>query len=149
MKINLFHSGNLIIIGFTCCALAMIYLAYLTTTVQYDMVVDGDYYKKEIQVNELHVAQNNAAELGEGFKLYETNDSIVLSLPPRFTNDLSEGRIYFYCLSNAANDVELELLPSSDGHYSFNKNQVMKGKNYKVKVSFNSQGKMYFKEAVM
>src|SRR5690606_7045237 len=144
---SIFHAGNLIIIGFVCCALGMLFLAYKTTTVTYDLSVEGDYYAMETSMNQQHDAQRNSISLGNDFKLYQTADSIYITLPPRISRQIHDGNVSFYCYSNAKQDARAALEATAEGIYAFDKDTYMKGNNYNVKVSFEAGGKKYYKES--
>lgn len=144
---KIFHAGNVIIVGFITCALAMIYLAYKTTTVHYDMSVEGDYYTMETSMNKRHAAQRNAINIGKDFRIYQSTDSIYISLPPRISNQVAKGQVEFYCYSNSKEDAIATFASNPSGIYAFGKNTYMKGNNYNVKVSFEVDGQAYYKEA--
>lgn len=149
MKAKLFHSGNLIIIGFILCAASMLYLAYLTTTVNFDMSVTGDYYAIEKEVNEIHTAKRNSAALGKSFTIYEKDDTILISIPPRISSKITNGMVKFYCISDSNEDTNATIYSSPDGLYSFDKKKYMRGNNYKVKVTFEADGIKYYKEILL
>ncbi len=144
LKIN--HSGNWIIIGFIAAVIGMLFLVYKAMNVDFDMSVQGDYYKKEVAYNNQLLAEQAGLNLGDSFAIKDINNQIVLSLPQEVASSIENGKINFFCYSNSQNDTELSLSPSSTGSFVFDKAAVMKGHNYKVSVNFDWKGKQYYKE---
>lgn len=146
MKSKIFHTGNIIIAAFVIAALSMIYLAYLTTTVHFDLAVEGDYYAKEVELNDRNKARKMSLTLGKDFEVKEDATNVHLSLPPRISNNIQNGKVEFYCYSDSKNDKLGALESTADGHYTFAKSEYMPGKNYNIIVSFEANGNSYYKE---
>jgi hypothetical protein len=143
---KLLHSGNLIIAGFILAAVSMLYLAYLTTTVHFDLSTQGDYYTAETQVNDEIKAKKQSSLLGNDFLVKENEDGIIISLPPRISSKIQSGKVDFYCYSDSKNDKQAILEANAEGIFSFAKNEYMPGHNYNVKISFVADGIDYYKE---
>lgn len=143
------HPGNLIIIGFVCCAIALLALVYATTKVHFDMAVEGDYYQQEVAYNEQLIAEQRAGEFGKTFNFSAQGNKLKLELPSKLSAQLEKGIIEFYCLSDSKKDTKQILSANEDGIYLFDRSNVATGKNYMVKVNFESQGKAYYKSFTM
>jgi hypothetical protein len=143
------HPGNLIIIGFVCCAVALLSLVYATTKVNFDMAVEGDYYQQEVAYNQQLIAEKRASAFGTAFNFTATGNKLKLELPSDLSTNLSKGVVEFYCLSDSKKDTRQHLPASADGVYIFDRSNVAAGKNYLVKVNFESQGKTYYKSFSM
>lgn len=144
-----FHAGNVIIIGFVLAACSMLWLAYQTTKVHFDMSTTGDYYQAESLVNADLLAQKHGQHLGDDFKIIDKEGKISVQIAPRLSNQLEKGNISFYCYSDSRLDTTLVLTASKDGVYVFDKSEIMPGKNYKVNVSFQSNQIPYAKQIMV
>lgn len=127
----------------------MLFLAYKASTINFDLVVEGDYYRAETMFNDLLIAKGNAEALGDEFDLNVEGDKLTLVVPKNLSENLEEGSIEFYCVSDKTDDRYELLSKNNNGVYYFNRQTVAPGKNYLVKVGFKSEGKEYFKEFTM
>lgn len=141
------HSGNIIIAGFICAVIALSFLIYKTTQVSFDVSVKGDYYNKEKNYNQQISAQKAGIALGNQFSITENNEDVIVKLPPHISQTLQNGQVLFFCYTNSGLDVTAPLPAGNDGIYLFNKEKYMKGKNYKVVVTFTANNTAYYKEA--
>src|SRR5690606_2986801 len=110
------------------------------------MVVSGDYYTKEVGLNQHLKAQQKGNTIQNELSFTNDLENFHLSIPPRLSNQLESGTLTFYCISNAKLDVQNQLQKNTDGRYTFPKNTVTPGKNYKVKLEFTSNNIGYYKE---
>ncbi|HTO17305.1 MAG TPA: FixH family protein [Edaphocola sp.] len=140
------HPGNLIILGFVFFALSMLFLAYKSMQVKFDMAVEGDYYQKEAGFNHQLEAQKNGNDLGTSFNFKRDGNKLTLSLPNEMSNQLEQGTVEFYCLSDSKNDTKQLLKKQAIGTYIYDRATVAPGKNYIVKISFSASGQDYYKE---
>lgn len=143
------NTGNLLILGFVGCALAMLFLVYKSVNVHFDLAADGDYYYKELQFDDLLIAKHNADLLEGQFKFNHSQPKLVLSIPDSLSSHLEEGTIHFYCVSDSKNDTHQVIQKNETGEYYFNRATVAPGKNYVVKLSFKADNKEYYKEFTM
>lgn len=143
---KIMHTGNIIITAFVFFALALLWLVFKANSIDVQYSVQGDYYAKESEMNAHIQARKEATALHSELNLLDKGDRILLSVPPRLSRNLQEGRVEFYCVPNAAYDVIKELKANDGGVYYFDKAEVLKGKNYIVKVTLQSNNKEYYKE---
>lgn len=143
---KLSHAGNWIIIGFIIAAGMLLFLVYKSTRVDVQMVGNVDFYEQEALYDHHLEAVSAANQLGHGINLRDSEGVLTLSIPPRLSHQITAGNVHFYCLPNAKLDVVKELNSNPSGIYTFQKNEVLKGHNYKIKVTFSSGEKEYYKE---
>lgn len=146
MKQFFSNTGNLIILGFITAAVGMLFLAYKASTIKFDMVVKGDYYQLEVNYNDFLLAKNNGRQIGDDFNFKVNGDQLILNIPDEMSQNLTEGFIEFYCVSNSEHDYIQKLNEKSNGTYLFNRSEIAKGQNYLVKVSFKVDEKEFYKE---
>lgn len=143
------NAGNWIMMGFVCAALGMLFLAYKAINVKFDMVVEGDYYQLETNYNDVLKAKSNAYKIGDLFSFKANGDQLTLKIPEHLSQDLTDGYIEFYCVSNSDHDHIQKLNKKANGTYLFNRSEIAKGNNYLVKVGFTSEEKQFYKEFKM
>lgn len=143
---KIMHTGNIIIAAFVFFAIALLWLVFKANSIDVQYSVQGDYYARETEMNAHIQAQKEASALRSELNLLDKGDQVLLSVPPRLSRNLQEGRVEFYCVPSAAYDVIKELKANDGGAYYFDKAEVLKGKNYVVKVSLRSNNKEYYKE---
>ncbi|MCO5268057.1 MAG: FixH family protein [Brumimicrobium sp.] len=143
------NTGNLLILGFVLAALGMIYMAYVATTVKYEMAVEGDYYQEETKFNNVLEAKKNASYFGDDFRIEEKDSKVIIIIPALISESIEEGSVQFYCVSDKSKDSRRKLSQNDTGIYQFNRQEVASGHNYLVRVSFKSFNKEYYKEFQM
>lgn len=143
------NGGNLIILGFVTCAVGMIFLAYKSMQVKFDMAVEGDYYYEELKFDDVLKAKQNANQLEDELSFNHSQEKLVLTIPHELSEHIEKGMIEFYCVSDSQNDTHQSIVKNNDGIYYFNRSKVAPGKNYLVKLSFTADGTEYYKEFTM
>lgn len=143
------HPGNLIILGFVLFAVWMVYFSWKTSQVKFEMAVEGDYYQLEKDFDKRLVAEKRAAALGTNFNFKKDGNKLMLNMPVTVSSNLDAGTIEFFCLSDSKFDTRQSLTKNDNGTYFYERSVVAPGHNYIVKVSFNSEGKDYYKEFKM
>lgn len=143
------NTGNVLILGFIACAMAMLFLVYKSMNVRFDMAADGDYYYAELKFDDLLKAKHHADLLGDALKFDHSQEKMVLMIPEEISQKIQEGNIQFYCVSDQTKDTQQTLQRNESGNYFFNRKVVAPGKNYRVKLSFKAEGKEYYKEFVL
>jgi nitrogen fixation protein FixH len=141
---KLTHSGNILLIGFAGMLVMMSVLVYLSMKQDVSMV-SNNYYEQELVYQHKLDAMNNTISYDKLFSLTANNGEVLLQIPASLSKGITEGSVYFYCPSNEKLDYKENLKATPTGTYLFSKN-IFQGAGYKVKVSFHSGGKDYYKE---
>lgn len=143
---KIFHTGNIIITGFVICALGMLFLAYKTTQVHFDLSTTEDPYSKEVEFNQKLLAQKNIQALGNTFSMKPDSVAVTIQIPSDISRKITEGTVEFYCYSNSKLDKTTAITSSQDGTYTFKRSEFMTGNNYNIKISFTAGGVEYYNE---
>jgi hypothetical protein len=141
---KLTHSGNILIAGFVIMILGMSTLVYLTLKEDVSMV-SKNYYEQELIYDQKLKAMDNTLRYHQDFKISYKEQNIQLQIPQSLSQYIQEGKVHFYCPSNAAYDYTISIEASTNGVYSIPTAQL-NGHRYIVKISFTSDGNQYYKE---
>ncbi len=136
--------GNKLLFTFIVFATGMGYLVYRSTHVNYELV-EKDYYKTELQYQEVIDATKRVNQFTTAVQLAQTPEGIMLQLPTELNNHVINGEIWFYCSYDETKDKKITLAVNSDGKQLFSSSILPTG-NYITKISFSSNGKKYFSE---
>ncbi len=107
-----------------------------------------DYYAKEINYQGQIDATKNANELGTAIQHVVSGRSVELSIPVELIGSDFKGEAYFFRPSDSGADRSIQLKPDANGKQVLKDAAFIKGV-YKMKVSFSSNGKHYYKEDVV
>lgn len=105
-----------------------------------------DYYAREIHFQKQIDARNNAEQLTRPIEYSVDQQSVKILLPPELLSQDLSGNVNFLRPSDSSKDKTFELKLNEKGE------QVLAGFDkgvYKMNLSFSSQGKDYFKEAII
>jgi hypothetical protein len=106
-----------------------------------------DYYARELNFQGQIDATANADNLSKPIEYVIRDRSVQIILPKEVLSSNLAGSIHFLRPSDATKDKLLKLTPGSDGIQMLDPGFV-KGV-YKMRISFSSLGKSYFKEAII
>lgn len=140
------HSGNLIILGFILLAVGMVIFSLQAMYVKVDMAVEGDYYQEETKFDHQLQARQEAENLGKAFEFKNEDEKLTLKIPSHLAKQMENGKVEFFCLSDATFDTKKDIYKNENGKYYFSRKEVARGHNYIVKVSFHADGNDYYKE---
>lgn len=136
--------GNKLLATFIVFVLGMSYLIYRSVNTNFELV-DKDYYKNELQYQQIIDATKSANALSSAVQVNQTGDGkIIIQLPEEMKDKTISGDIQFYCAYNADRDKKFEL-QLNNGVQLFNTKTVLPG-NYTVRINWSSEGKKYFSE---
>jgi hypothetical protein len=136
--------GNKLLLTFIVFVGGMSYLIYRSVNTNFELV-DKDYYKNELQYQQVIDATKSANALSSAVQVRQANDGkIILELPEEMKDKIISGDIQFYCAYNSERDKKFEL-QLNDGVQLFNPKTVLPG-NYTVRINWSSDGKKYFSE---
>jgi hypothetical protein len=139
--------GNKLLVTFLVFAGGMAFLVYRSMHVNFELV-EKDYYKSELQYQQVIDATNKGNQLSSPVALTQTDGSILLEMPREMKDKQVEGEIWFYCSYNQQNDRKYSLKLDVEGRQQFSSPAIAPG-NYSVKISWASEGQHYFCEKKM
>ena len=136
--------GNKLLLTFIVFVAGMGYLVYRSVNTNFELV-DKDYYKNELQYQQIIDATHSANALSSSVQVTQNGEGkIVIELPAEMKDKAITGDIQFYCAYNAEMDKKFQL-QLSDGFQVFNTKTVVPG-SYTVRINWSSEGKHYFSE---
>jgi hypothetical protein len=136
--------GHKVTIGFTLFAGMIIYLVYQSMHTRYDLV-SKDYYKEELQYQQIIESTNRANRLSSQPAFRQTNNTITLQLPYEMTNTAVTGNLWFYSADNAAKDKKIVLQVNEAGAQNISSNELIPG-NYTAKINWQANNQTYYSE---
>jgi hypothetical protein len=145
MALNFGHKILLVFIGF---GLLMGTLVYMSVNTEFQLV-SKDYYKEELEYQEIIDARQNAAALSAAVQLSYVDKSLKIELPVETLAQFQQGEINFYCPAEARNDVTLALQPDSNGAQLIKVGESVNPAAYKVRIRWMAEGKEYYQETYM
>lgn len=106
--------------------LGILFVVYLTTTMNTDMVVD-DYYGQELIQNKKVASIKNANALSSPIKISETPTAIIVAFPQETINKIDSGSILFYRASDINLDIKSPIALNKEGLMVIDKSKFQKG----------------------
>jgi len=106
-----------------------------------------DYYAKEIKFQGQIDATENSNRLHHPIAYRIMDRSVQITLPKEVLSENLKGTIFFLRPSDASRDKNIVLAADEDGLQMIDPGFI-RGV-YKMQISFTSQGKSYYKEAVI
>jgi nitrogen fixation protein FixH len=132
--------GTGIIFVYTGFVVFMLGMVYLCTRQHFDLVTQ-DYYEQELQYQQVIDGTVNERALEKQTKVEIGKEMVTVTLPMEKID--GEGKVLFYKPDNAKFDVNLPFEGKTE--ISIPLSQLAKG-IYKVKASWQHNGKPYFNE---
>jgi FixH len=141
MTLNWGHKITIVLIAF---GLLMTTLVYKSIKTDFQLV-SKDYYKDELQYQQVIDGSNNANALTTSLTLLQTENGIKLQFPQEMKGKLLEGEIWFYCSYNDRNDVRLKIDANNEAIQTINRNRIAAA-TYSVKTNWKANGIAYYNE---
>lgn len=138
------HSGNVVLIGFGIMILFMSALVYLCTQ-NPAIMVSKNYYEEELSYQDRIDAKDNTASFDQALTMDKGDGHVTITIPGTLNSQLKKASLDIYSLTDDRKDRKIELSPNPEGIYTVNTTDWQQG-NYKVKLSFESGNKHYYKE---
>jgi hypothetical protein len=107
-----------------------------------------DYYAQELKYQERIDATKNANALASSIEHEVNGKQVVLSIPTELLTKDFSGEVYFFCPSDGLRDVKVKMQFDATGKQVLGVAAMQKGA-YKMKLSWSSNGKAYYKEDVI
>ncbi len=128
--------------------MAIIITLVITASRNKEELVAKDYYSQELKYQDKIDAINNEAALVKSIDHEVKSDLIVLALPPNLLKNELSGEIVFYCPSDSKKDLKIKMEFDTAGKQFIPTKLLQKGV-YGMKLSWDGNGKKYFKEHVI
>ena len=136
--------GTKIIVVFSVFVVLMMTLVYKSYQTKFELV-SKDYYKEELEYQNVIDASKNSADLSVKLDIVQTERDFKLVIPDSLKTADIVGDEHFYCPYNSQNDMKFALKIKEDGTIIFDNSQL-KGGRYILKLKCNLNGKSYFIE---
>lgn len=142
--------GTGIAIAIITGALAMLFLVFKSTQVNFDMV-EKDYYTAELQFDKKKAAQQNTRSLSAPIDIAQEGNYVIIQFPKECIGHDMEGNLLLYRPSNQKMDIEVPLSLDKDGIVMIENSKLNSGK-YILKgdwvmndISYNVEESFFFK----
>lgn len=107
-----------------------------------------DYYAKELKFQDQLNAENNANALNIGIEHRVLDKAVEITLPLELLSSDLKGSVTFFRPSDSTKDKVITLNPDEKGKQLITDPGFING-IYRMKISFSSKGKNYYKENVI
>ena len=107
-----------------------------------------DYYAQELKYQERIDATKNANALPNSIAHEVNGKQVILSIATELLTKDFSGEVYFFCPSDGLRDVKVKMQFDATGKQVLDVAAMQKGA-YKMKLSWSSNGKAYYKEDVI
>ncbi|MGN6567173.1 MAG: FixH family protein [Flavipsychrobacter sp.] len=133
--------------------IAILYLSFVALIVtlvvssmhqKFDLV-SKDYYKQEIEYQRVIDASKNQAALSAPVAITKSGNEVIVNFPQDFKNKSISGTIQFYSPIDASMDKQFNIAAMNNSMAINNKD--LQKTNYKVKLSWQADGKNYYQES--
>ncbi len=126
---------------FVAAMVGMVYVAMQQTN---DMV-DKNYYAQELKYQQLIDAAHNLNSVSTAPLLVAHPDRLEVNIPETLCVEFKNGRLEFLRNDDQQKDITVDFLPDAAGVFLLEKSGFHPGQ-YKARISWESQGKSYYKE---
>jgi len=139
-----FNWGHKLTIGFLAFAGMIVYLVVQSINTRYDLV-SKEYYKEELQYQQVIDGASRANQLGSHAAITQTNDKLTVQLPSEMQQKTITGSILFYSIDNSQKDKTISLQVDGSGVQTINNRSFTSGR-YTAKISWQTNGEQYYTE---
>lgn len=112
---------------------------------QKNEMIDEQYYVKELKHQSQIDAENNLNALAEKLTVTDSLSALIIKIPSAAQQNINEGSVVFLRPSDKSKDRFVALNVDASGRQVLDKSIFIKGQ-YKVRISWNSEGKPYYYE---
>jgi hypothetical protein len=107
-----------------------------------------DYYAQELKYQDRIDATNNANALSNSIEHEINGKQVILTMPAEQLSKDFYGEIYFFCPADGLRDVKVKMQFDANGKQVVDVAAMQKGA-YKMKLSWKSNGKNFYKEDII
>jgi hypothetical protein len=141
MTLNWGHKITIVLLLFGALMMTLVYKSIQT---DYQLVTK-DYYKDELQYQQVIDGSNNAASLSALLQISQTENGIVISFPQEMKDKTITGEYWFYCPYRDKNDRRIEISAGTDAIQVITREQLAAA-TYTIKTSWKADGTTYYNE---
>jgi len=136
--------GYKIIIAYAVFIIGMLSMVYVASQ-QTNEMQDENYYAQELKYQEVIDGKNNLNAFSNKVSIIISEANLLLKIPTETIANIENGTIYFLKPSDQTKDLRLALKVNEKGEQRIPLSALAYGL-YTVKISWNSNGKVYFYE---
>jgi len=141
MALNWGHKITIVLILF---AVLMFTLVYKSIKTDFELV-SKDYYKDELQYQQVIDGSSNAATLSSNIIITQNEKGVTIQFPGEMKGKLLEGEIWFYCSYSEHKDRRIKIDVTNDAVQFIERSKLAAG-NYTVKTNWKATGTGYYNE---
>lgn len=134
--------GNRLLITFIVFGVGMLYLVYRATNTSFELV-ETDYYKQELQYQQVLDASHRSQQQGQATILTQEN-SIQLNWPESMQGKALQGEAWFYCAYDKKHDRKIPI-DAQAGVQVIDRKEILNG-HYTVKLSWTDGVDHFYQE---
>lgn len=135
---------TLLYLGFVALILTLVFTCFG----QKVELESPDYYARELKFQNQIDATTNANNLSQPIEYTVNGRTVELSIPRELLTADMKGEISFVRPSDSSKDKKITINTDNEGKQVLFDESFIKGV-YKMNINLNSQGKSYYKEAVV
>ena len=136
--------GNRLLLVFIVFGLGMGYLAYRSTTTNFDLV-ETDYYATELRYQQEIDASKRAGALSQPVNIEQAASGVMIQFPAEMKNKKLEGTILFYCAYDRKSDRSFPVQPDTAGSQLIPAEKLPSG-HFFVKINWKEGETKYYME---
>lgn len=136
--------GYKIIIAYAIFIVGMLSMVYVASQ-QTNEMQDENYYAQELKYQEVIDGKNNLNVFPNKVSISQSEGNLMLKVPTETIANIENGTIYFLRPSDQTKDLHIALKVNEKGEQLIALNALTNGL-YTVKISWKSNGKVYFYE---
>jgi hypothetical protein len=141
MALNWGHKITIVLILF---AVLMFTLVYKSIKTDFELV-SKDYYKDELQYQQVIDGSSNAATLSSNIIITQNEQGVTVQFPNEMKGKLLEGELWFYCAYNDTKDRRIKIDVTNEAVQFIERSKLAAG-NYIVKTTWKAAGTGYYNE---
>lgn len=138
--------GNKLVFVFIAFATLIGTLVYKAMHTKYELV-SQDYYKDELRYQDKIDGKLNAAKISQ-IRISQNAEAVEIHLPVEMQGHSIKGEAWFYCKTDAGNDLRIPLEMDASGTQFVMKNKLAKG-NYELKLNWQTGSEKYYSEETL
>lgn len=141
MALNWGHKITIVLILFGALMFTLVYKSIKTDF----QLVSKDYYKDELQYQQVIDGSNNANALTTELMLVQTDKGISVQFPQEMKGRVLQGEIWFYCSYDERKDLRLKIDATNEAVQLIEPSHLAAA-TYSVKTTWKADGTPYYNE---
>ncbi|HEX4957368.1 MAG TPA: FixH family protein [Lacibacter sp.] len=141
MALNWGHKITIVLILFGALMFTLVYKSIKTDF----QLVSKDYYKDELQYQQVIDGSNNANALTTELMLVQTDKGISVQFPQEMKGRVLQGEIWFYCSYDERKDLRLKIDATNEAVQLIESSRLAAA-TYSVKTTWKADDTPYYNE---